>query len=248
MIAMKSGLFIVLFIVILAAGGFGAIFVMRDASTLSGTILQVTETAFIVQGENGQRMELPRSEVVSILTESLSGSVSRPSSSMPAKAQPVPETGYPAPVASAQIAVESPYYTIDMEFESRKRVLLYQERAKDPLLSVGLSLVIPGGGHFYTERWGAGVFFFATRAIFTGVTLWGFWTTATEGENDEPVFRMNSPIVGTVGAVGLTTMLILECVDSFSGVNRYNDMLRVRLGIDKVDTQLIPAMPAIVSP
>jgi len=68
---------------------------------------------------------------------------------MPAKAQPVPETGYPAPVASAQIAVESPYYTIDMEFESRKRVLLYQERAKNPLLSVGLSLVIPGGGHFY---------------------------------------------------------------------------------------------------
>ncbi len=59
---------------------------------------------------------------------------------------------------------------------------------------------------------------------------------------------MNSPIIGAVGAVGLTTMLILECVDSYSGTNGYNDMLRLRLGIDKVDPNLVPSMPTITVP
>ncbi|NLZ12618.1 MAG: hypothetical protein GXY29_00360, partial [Thermotogaceae bacterium] len=119
---------------------------------------------------------------------------------------------------------------------------------KNPLLSVGLSLVIPGGGHFYTEHWGAGFFFLATRTLFTGVTVWGFWPQVFEDENGDPFTRMNSPIIGAVGAVGLTTMLILECVDSYSGTNGYNDMLRLRLGIDKVDPNLVPSMPTITVP
>jgi len=248
MIGMKSILFISFLIVLCSVMGFGAIFIMADATTQSGTILQVTETAFIVQGLNGQRMELPRNKIVSILSDSSSISGQTTSPALSAQPQTFPETGYPVPVASAQIAVESPYYTIDMEFESRKRVLLYQERAKNPLLSVGLSLVIPGGGHFYTEHWGAGFFFLATRTLFTGVTVWGFWPQVFEDGNGDPYTRMNSPIIGAVGAVGLTTMLILECVDSYSGTNGYNDMLRLRLGIDKVDPNLVPSMPTITVP
>ena len=248
MIRMKRIVLLSFLTVLFSICGFGAIFIMKDATTQSGTILQVTETAFIVQGANGQRMELSRQEVVSILTETSVGSDVQTSPYPSAQARTIPETGYPVPVASAQIAVESPYYTIDMEFESRKRVLLYQERAKNPLLSVGLSLVIPGGGHFYAQQWGAGFFFLATRSLFTGVTAWGLWPQVVEDENGVIYTRMNSPIVGAVGAVGLTTMLILECIDSYSGTVGYNDMLRLRLGIDKVDLNLIPSMPAITVP
>jgi hypothetical protein len=229
---MKPYVLILLLIMFAATVGFSEIVLLKNGSTIVGTIVGITEEGLSIKSPDGTITELKKAEILNI--------------SMIASDATVPETpvqSYPVPVVSTPIDVQTPYYTIDMEYESRKRVLMYQERSKNPLLSLGLSLVVPGSGHFYTGHWGAGFFFLATRSLFSGVTVWGFWPVQTNTEYTS-VTQLNSPIVGTIGAVGLVAMTVLECIDSFQSANGYNDMLRLRLGIDKIDPALLPSMPS----
>lgn len=220
---------------------FSEYIVLKNGNAITGIIKSISADSLIIETADGKTIEIKKVEVLAIQMQQPETIAQVPQQQNAAIQSPINYQGYPAPVPSTVLPVETPYYTVDMELESRKRLLMFQERSKNPLLSVGLSLVLPGSGHIYTERWGHAVFFLATRSVFSGIAVWGFWSV--EDVTNPGVFTFNNPVIGTIGAVGLVVITVMESIDSYQSTIRYNDMLRLRLGIDQVDPMLVPVMP-----
>lgn len=121
------------------------------------------------------------------------------------------------------------WLALDMELEARKRFLMYNERLKDPWMAAAFGFFLSSAGHLYTEEWIRGLFFLGARAVCVGIGLWGFQTWFNE-ETEEWI-PMN-PTVGAVGLGGFALVSIWESVDAYFSAERYNRILRLRLGIE----------------
>ncbi len=130
---------------------------------------------------------------------------------------------------------------LDPELEARKRLVAFNEQMKNPLLSTSLGLVFPGAGHFYCEKIAAGFFFLGTRVVFAGMTWYGF---SRKIDPNTMATSYNDIVIGSAGAVGFVTMTVIEAINAYSCAEDFNRTLRLKLGIDTLHEQALPAFNA----
>jgi len=226
---------------------------LNNGDRIEGTILSMDSQMVRIEDGNGIVLEINKDMIASIdyssqgepereAQEQISGmSNSYHTQQPPAVAGPVPVSPInphpavhfdPAPMQSG---------LLDPELEARRRMVSYNDQRKNPLLAASLGIVFPGTGHFYSRRIAAGFFFLGTRAIFTGMTLYGF-SKRTDPNTQNSSF--NNIIVGSAGAVGFVTMMAIEAIDAYTTASDYNYNLRLKLGIDTLHENALPAFDA----
>lgn len=212
---------------------------------IEGVILSIESDTVRLKDPNGIVMEIEKNMIASIDYSSVEEKALEPTQQMNGVSntyQSVPNT----PVAVSPINTypvvhydPSPFESglLDPELEARRRLVTYNDQRKNPLLATSLSIVFPGTGHFYSHKIAAGFFFLGTRAIFAGMTWYGF-TQRTDPNTDKTSY--NDILIGSAGAVGLVTMMIIEAIDSYSSSVDYNSNLRLKLGIDTLHDNTVP--------
>lgn len=225
---------------LLIVSGFSDWIHLVDGTKIQGTIVHTDETHLEISLKAGGTIRLARETIARVelaQVPAVDPAPQRPVHQQPVQplplGQPLP-FGQPAPLSYANPlwspAVGLDLYGVDMEMVARQRLLMYNDRRKDPWMAVGLGMIFSSTGHLYTEEWLRGLFFLGTRSLFAGLGLWGFQTRLND--DDEPVFV--NPMVGSVGLGGFALFTVLEGVDAFFSAERYNRTLRIRLGIDDV--------------
>jgi hypothetical protein len=216
---------------------------------IEGVILSMESNTVRLKDPNGIVMEIEKDMIESIDYSTQQNSTVEPRDHMnvaPNSYQPIHIPTVPEPAAVSPINPypvvhydPSPFESglLDPELEARKRMVTYNDQRRNPLLATSLSIVFPGTGHFYSHNIAAGFFFLGTRAIFTGMTWYGF-STRTDPNTGETSY--NDILIGSAGAVGFVTMMILETIDSYSSAVDYNNNLRLKLGIDTLHENTVP--------
>jgi len=249
---------------LLSLMAFGDIIYLVDGSKLSGKILGYLGDEVEVLLETGHSVKLRTNQIIRIepldtglLAASNAAIETAPLAAAPAAAAaaapatPIPAGHWPyqgysvtgIPEATGYIpATEIPVMFGDPETEMRKRLLMYSEMKKEPWVAAELSLLIPSAGHLYTGEWERGFLFLGAKTAFLGVAIFGFLPQET-GEldsNDKPIMKPQNTLLGAVGAGGFALFTLLEFVDSYYAAERYNQVLRLRLGIERFDPMMLP--------
>jgi len=216
---------------------------------IEGVILSMESNTVRIKDPNGIVMEIEKDMIESIDYSSQQDNPAAPSQPMNGQQngyQPQPNQPAANPAAIGPInpypAVHyepSPFESglLDPELEARKRMVTYNDQRRNPLLATSLSVVFPGTGHFYSHKIAAGFFFLGTRAIFAGMTWYGF-TPRTDPNTGDTSY--NDIVIGSAGAVGFVTMMVVEAIDSYSSAVDYNNNLRLKLGIDTLHENTVP--------
>ncbi len=247
---MRKTLGIILFL-LLSLMAFGDIIYLADGSKLSGKILSFLGDEVEVLLETGRSMRLKTSQIIRIepLDTSVMGTSNAAIGGASAQIASVPgqwSQGYSVtgvPEATGYLpATEIPVMFGDPETEMRKRLLMYSEMKKEPWVAAELSLLIPSAGHLYTGEWERGFLFLGAKAAFLGVAIFGFLPMDTGDTDDDgdPIMASTSTFLGAIGAGGFALFTLLEFVDSYYAAERYNQVLRLRLGIEQFDPMMLP--------
>ncbi|HNR62850.1 MAG TPA: hypothetical protein PKM99_01925 [Thermotogota bacterium] len=247
---MRKALGIILFF-LFSLMAFGDIIYLSDGTKLSGKILSYLGDEVEVLLETGSSLRLKTNQIIriepldTVLLSTSNASMesnSAPITTVPGQwGQGYSVTGVPE--ATGYIpATEIPVMFGDPETEMRKRLLMYSEMKKEPWVAAELSLLIPSAGHLYTGEWERGFLFLGAKAAFLGVAIFGFlpMDTGDTDEEGEAITRSNNTLLGAVGAGGFALFTLLEFVDSYYAAERYNQVLRLRLGIEQFDPMMLP--------
>jgi len=221
---------------------------LTTGDLIEGTIIDMDSNVVNVEDVNGVILEIKRELIASIeyVSNGNTNTVSELSGNIQRTYETVPSVPVSQAVLISPINTQPAYYfnnmsnnsgLLDPELEARRRMVAYNEQKKNPLLATSLSVVFPGTGHFYSNKIAAGFFFLGTRAIFAGMTWYGF-TTRTDPQTS--ITTYNDFLVGSAGAVGFITMTIIEAIDSYSTASDFNDNLRLKLGIDTLHENALP--------
>ncbi|HPE68292.1 MAG TPA: hypothetical protein PLF96_03160 [Thermotogota bacterium] len=246
----------VLLCVFLGASVFADNIYLSDGSVLVGKIIQFSEQTIEILLETGKSMIVSRSQVVRIdpidqVTSA--GPVGTTGIPMEYVQQPVAANmygssllGQPEGLYVAAPVIEGPVGSLpdmvgDPEIEMRKRLLMYSEMKKEAWVAAELSLLIPSAGHLYVGEWERGFLFLGAKVAFGAVGLWGFSNkTVIDEETEEEIQVPNNATLGAVGLGGVALFALLEFVDAYYSAERYNQTLRLRLGIEQFDPMMLP--------
>lgn len=221
---------------------------LKNGEQIEGEILSMNSQFIVLEKITGDVIKIDVQNVSnvnysqtnrSIAQEQVSQNLVPQYAAMPKENAPVPVPI--TPINPYPFAEQFPVRTglIDPELEGRKRLVAFNEKSKNPLLSTSLGLVFPGVGHFYCEKIAAGFFFLGTRSIFAGMTWYGF---SRKTDPNTMTTSYNDIIIGTAGAVGFVTMTIIEAINAYSSAEDFNRTLRLKLGIDTLHEQALPAL------
>ncbi len=240
----KKGLLVILSL-ILAVMAFGDYIFLVDGSKLEGTILSFGERFVDILLDNGYLVTVNKNEIVRL--EPLDSA--RKGGALMSELPPQLVSG--ASIGSAGVGTpvgvfgaEVPVFLGDPELEIRKRMLMYRDKMKDTWVATQMSLFFPSAGHLYTGEWERGFLFLGARAVFGGLAIWGFipvpQVDPTTGDfvvdqNDNPINQPQNMMIGAIGAGGFALFTILEAIDAYNSAERYNQQLRIRLGIEPFD-------------
>ncbi len=212
------------------------IITLKNGDAIEGVILSMDSKIVRIEDINGTVMEVNRDMISSINYASQNTKINQPLHEIPLS-EPTPVTPInPYPALHFE---PTPFQSglLDPELEARRRLVSYNEQSKNPLLATSLSLVFPGTGHFYCHKIASGFFFLGTRTIFAGMTWYGF---SKNIDPDTQKTSYNDVIIGSAGAVGFVTMMIIEAIDSYTSATDYNTNLRLKLGIDTLHESSLP--------
>jgi hypothetical protein len=217
---------------VLCLSAFSDWILLSDGTKIQGTVIRFDESIIEFALVNGGLLNITRDAISTIEYSPIASHSIH--STTPHTLSPQGISAPPYGPADLSTSWQYPFIAgewlaIDTELEARKRLLMYNERLKDPWMAAALGFVFPSSGHLYTEEWIRGLFFLGARALCVGVGLWGFHTWFNE-ETEEWI-AMN-PTVGAVGLGGFALFTIWESVDAYFSAERYNRMLRLRLGIE----------------
>lgn len=225
---------------------------LSDGTKLSGKIVNFNENSADILLENGQFTNVNKNMIVRV------DPVDSPTADeiMTGVPTAIQTTQYPSgPIMDVPIpANELPTMYADPDIELRKRMLMYSDMKKEPWIAAELSLIIPSAGHLYTGEWERGFLFLGARVAFGGIGLFGFsQASAKQQELDSGADGLTSDEIallkasvsqgqmfGGVGAAGFGLFTLLEFVDSYYAAERYNQVLRLRLGIEQFDPMMLP--------
>ena len=222
---------------------------LKSGDLIEGIILSMESDTVRLKDPNGIILEIEKDMISSIdysIQQNRHSELNEQIDGVPNYYQAIHSTSISEQVAESPINPypivrydPSPFESglLDPELEARRRMVSYNEQRRNPLLATSLSLVFPGTGHFYSRKIAAGFFFLGTRAIFAGMTWYGF-SQRTDPNTDKTSY--NDILVGSAGAIGFATMMIIEAIDSYSSANDYNNNLRLKLGIDTLHENIIP--------
>lgn len=222
---------------------------LKNGDMIEGIILSMDSQMVRVEDSNEVILEIKTDMIDSIdysSQDTIPEGNERPIAQHQNTYQPVQKAQFKEAVSlgpiNAQPAVHfesTPFQSglLDPEFEARRRMVSYNEQKKNPVLATSLSLVFPGTGHFYTREIASGFFFLGTRVIFAGMTWYGF-SKQTDLNTEKSSY--NDILVGSAGAVGFVTMMIIEAIDSYTSATDYNNNLRLKLGIDTLHKNTVP--------
>jgi len=233
---------------------FGAVFsdniYLKDGTKLTGKIVSYNENSAEVLLETGKFITVNKNEIIRV--DPVDGPTeSEMLGGVPDSPRALPQTipGEPSPYGQqAEVFPTGPVMDVpvpanslptmygDPDIEMRKRMLMYSDMKKEPWIAAELSLLIPSAGHLYTGEWERGFLFLGARATFGGLALFGLSASDTSTGQTEA----RSPMLGTVGAGGFALFTLLEFVDAYYAAERYNQVLRLRLGIEKFDPMMLP--------
>jgi hypothetical protein len=261
---MKKYVLLAMVVVLLFVSGFADYIYLTDGTKLSGKIVNFNENSLDILLENGQFTNVNKSMVVRVdpvdsptADEIITGLSQDPKAAGiiggadgPTK---ILTSTYPSgPLMDIPVpANELPTMYADPDIELRKRMLMYSDMKKEPWIAAELSLIIPSAGHLYTGEWERGFLFLGARVAFGGVGLYGFSMASSnqrlidagEDPSKEPDYKAaisTGQMLGGVGAAGFGLFTLLEFVDSYYAAERYNQVLRLRLGIEQFDPMMLP--------
>ncbi|MFP4461564.1 MAG: hypothetical protein ACLFQE_05140 [Thermotogota bacterium] len=236
---------------------------LSDGTKLTGKIVNYNENTVDILLDNDQFINVNKDMIVNVepldsqsANEMITGVPENPSM-LNATASDRHEdisTQFPSgPIMDLPVAANQlPTMYADPDIEMRKRMLMYSDLKKEPWIAAELSLIIPSAGHLYTGEWERGFLFLGARATFGGVGIFGLTQAAAaqaiindEGSTDDEINNAKSQqssgtMLGTVGAGGFALFTLLEFVDAYYAAERYNQVLRLRLGIEKFDPMMLP--------
>jgi hypothetical protein len=260
---MKKTILLFMTIIFLATFMYADNIYLSDGTKLTGKIVNYNEITVDILLNNGQFINVNKDMIVNVepldsptADEIMAGVPENPSLlGTTAGYQPQGiSTEFPSgPIMDLPVAAnELPTMYADPDIEMRKRMLMYSDLKKEPWIAAELSLIIPSAGHLYTGEWERGFLFLGARAAFGGVGIFGLAqassaqsvindTASTEDEiNNAKAQQSSGTMLGTVGMGGFALFTLLEFVDSYYAAERYNQVLRLRLGIEKFDPMMLP--------
>ncbi len=261
---MKKYILIFLTLVLFLAIIYADNIYLTDGTKLTGKIVNYNEITADILLDNGQFINVNKDMIVRVdpvdvpSADQIMTSVPSDPSLLPVSQNPlygnVPTQAFPSgPVIDIPIpANELPTMFADPDIEMRKRMLMYSDLKKEPWIAAELGLIIPSAGHLYTGEWERGFLFLGARVAFGGVGLFGFAQAqgaqatindpdATDEEiNNARAMQSSGTMLGSVGFGGFALFTLLEFVDSYYAAERYNQVLRLRLGIEKFDPMMLP--------
>ena len=246
LMSLKKTVLILLCLSLLLLTGFSEKVFLKNGEAIEGRILSMNEQVITLEKVDGTTIRIDRNNVRLVDYES-SGN-RQPAEQIPEEypangnqPQPAPQPPV-APIPNAPVYQPNPVgyvdTLIDPELEGRRRMVEYQEEQKNPALAAGLGTIFPGTGHFYCGKIAAGFFFLGTRVLFAGATVYGFQSVTDPNTNTK---KLRDPWIGTAGAIGFTALTIIEAIDAYSSTVDYNKTLRLRLGIDTINPEVMPA-------
>jgi len=236
---------------------------LSDGTKLTGKIVNYNENTADILLDNGQFINVNKSMIVNVepvdspsADEIMTGVPQDPTMLYPAtgyQEQGIPTQFPSGPIMDLPVAAnELPTMYADPDIEMRKRMLMYSDLKKEPWIAAELSLIIPSAGHLYTGEWERGFLFLGARAAFGGVGLFGFAQASAAqsvindaASSDDEISnaqaqQSSGTMLGTVGVGGFALFTLLEFVDAYYAAERYNQVLRLRLGIEKFDPMMLP--------
>ncbi|HOO33541.1 MAG TPA: hypothetical protein PK466_14475 [Thermotogota bacterium] len=260
---MKKYILFFLVASLLVASAFADYIYLTDGTKLSGKIVNFNENSADILLENGQFTNVNKSMIVRVdpvdsptADEIMTGVSTQPDATIIGGADgptTLSVANYPSGAIMDISVPTSELATMyaDPDIELRKRMLMYSDMKKEPWIAAELSLIIPSAGHLYTGEWERGFLFLGARVAFGGVGLYGFSMASAnqklidEGENpdndaDYKAAISTGQMLGGVGAAGFGLFTLLEFVDSYYAAERYNQVLRLRLGIEQFDPMMLP--------
>jgi len=223
--------------------------ILKNGDRIEGSIVSMDSQTVRIEDANGIILEIDTDMIDSVDYSSQSEPVREANEQISGIPNSYQTHQSPAVSGAVPVSPINPYPGIhfdpsplqsgllDPELEARRRMVSYNEQRKNPLLAASLGIVFPGTGHFYSRKIAAGFFFLGTRAIFTGMTLYGF---SRKTDPNTQVSSYNDVIVGSAGAVGFVTMMAIEAIDAYTTASDYNYNLRLKLGIDTLHENAVP--------
>ncbi len=266
---MKKYILLIVIVSLLVVSAFADFIYLTDGTKLSGKIVNFNENSADILLENGQFTNVNKNMIVRVdPVDSLTADEIIANTMQSSNASSIgiiggadgttaiPLEQYPSgPIMDVPIpANELPTMYADPDIELRKRMLMYSDMKKEPWIAAELSLIIPSAGHLYTGEWERGFLFLGARAAFGGIGLYGFsMANSKQRELDEGSGALSTDeeaalkaaisqgqMFGGVGAAGFGLFTLLEFVDSYYAAERYNQVLRLRLGIEQFDPMMLP--------
>lgn len=236
---------------------------LSDGTKLTGKIVNYNENTADILLDNGQFINVIKDKIVHVepvdspsADDIVTGVPSDPAllyNSSGYQGQAIPSQFPSGPIMDLPVAAnELPTMYADPDIEMRKRMLMYSDLKKEPWIAAELSLIIPSAGHLYTGEWERGFLFLGARAAFGGVGLFGFAQASAaqavindDASTDDEISnaqaqQSSGTMLGTVGVGGFALFTLLEFVDAYYAAERYNQVLRLRLGIEKFDPMMLP--------
>ncbi len=211
---------------------FADIIYLNDGTELNGNIVYMDEVSLKVSFSDGSIRIIDRAKVGFIRPANGTTVENIPTT-------PVVPTAIPAPVTVGSTYLDTSSSIVDVEFESRKRILMYRNGEKTPVFASGLGFVFPGVGHFYCEEWLKGVFFMSTRIGTAALACWGLSQVQDPAYDDLEKLKFNNLVWGGIGAGSFAILTLIEVIDAYNSATNYNDILRMQLGIDTLDSNVI---------
>lgn len=250
---MKKGILIIFFLIVFLVFCMGDNIYLKNGTKLVGKVMNFGEVSVDVLLETGKIVTIMKDDIIRIdpLDSQAVQQVLNTSVGSQYVTSDVP-SGYDSwgyfgmtPILGPS-SDDIPVMFGDPEIEMRKRLLMYQEMKKESWVAAELSLLIPSAGHLYTGEWERGFLFLGSRAAFAGLMLYGFSTHNELDQNPssitygEEISVANNTTIAMVAAGGFALFTLLEFVDSYYSAERYNQVLRMRLGIEKFDPMMLP--------
>jgi hypothetical protein len=246
LMTIKKSILIVLLVFLMISVAFSERVTLTSGEILEGELLSMDQETITFKTMDGNVVSINRTDVAAIDYQKEVYNTTK-TGQIPVTAgvqqlqQPV------APIAPMQEVVYPPVaYPIDIyagsglldpELEARKRLVTFNERKKNPFLASSVGLVFPGCGHFYSEKIASGFFFLGSRVLFGTLTWYGF---KSEIDPNTSLSVYNDIIVGSIGAVGFSALTIFEVIDAYYSAEEFNDILRLKLGIETVHEEVMP--------
>ncbi len=245
---MKKFFLVSMLIVISFFTVFGDNIYLQDGTKLIGKILNFNEVSVDIILDSGKMMSINKDQIIRIdpIDDAIdtTGYYQAPYSAYDNQAVSIPTSQ----ITNINQIEEIPVMYGDPEIEMRKRLLMYSEMKKESWVAAELSLLIPSAGHLYTGEWERGFLFLGAKAAFGGLALWGLYPVnkldsggvVQTDDAGNPIQAPQNTTLGAIGVGGFALFTLLEFVDSYYSAERYNQVLRLRLGIEKFDPMMLP--------